>query len=271
MKIGNEEHISLIESMSKDDVFIKITGREEIDLFSHFHCRHQIIYVFSGTLHMEVDGVSHFVTDRHLVWIPPNISHRLSSKNRQISLLVCYFYIEDFRNDKFSIYGTDKLIARNLEFISMQPQINRYKTPETFSFAISFFRLLPNICIEASFPTLLFFIAKDSRLLPVMEYVNANISQNLTIESVASHFGFSVRNLTRLFTSSDIRFVNYLNFQRVVRAIEILTDNTMNIEQTSYEVGFNSPNSFYRVFKQLTGKSPSEYIRKQFNEHTFQE
>ena len=53
------------------------------------------------------------------------------------------------------------------------------------------------------------------------------------------------------------------NDQRIVRAIEILTDNVLNIEQTAYEVGFNSPNSFTRVFKQVTGESPSAYFRKQ--------
>ncbi|MDP4274933.1 MAG: AraC family transcriptional regulator [Bacteroidota bacterium] len=262
MKTGQEKHISSIESTSTDDILIKVTGREEVDWSPHAHNKHQIIYILSGTLHIEVDDISYFVTDRHLIWIPSGVSHHLSSNNLQISLLVCYFYIEDFRNDKFSIYGTDELIARNLEFISTLSYINRYKTPETFSFAISFFRLLPNICIEASFPTLPFFIAKDSRLLPVLEYINANINQDLNIEGVASRFGFSVRNLTRLFTNSDISFVHYLNYLRVVRAIEILTDNMMNIEQTSYKVGFNSPNSFYRVFKQITGKSPSMYIRK---------
>lgn len=263
MKTGQEKHISSIESTSTDNILIKVTGREEVDWSPHAHNKHQIIYILSGTLHIEVDDISYFVTDRHLIWIPSGVSHHLSSNNLQISLLICYFHIEDFRNDKFSIYGTDELIARNLEFISTLPPINRYKTPETFSFAISFFRLLPNICIEASFPTLPFFIAKDSRLLPVLEYINANINQDLTIESVASNFGFSVRNLTRLFTNSNISFVHYLNYQRVVSAIEILSDKMMNIEQTSYEVGFSSPNSFYRVFKQITGKSPSMYIRKQ--------
>lgn len=58
-------------------------------------------------------------------------------------------------------------------------------------------------------------------------------------------------------------FVGDGNDQRIVRAIEILTDNVLNIEQTAYEVGFNSPNSFTRVFKQVTGEPPSAYFRKQ--------
>ena len=95
-----------------------------------------------------------------------------------------------------------------------------------------------------------------------LDYIKANLNQDLSIEHVAFCFGFSVRNLTRLFTNSGIRFVHYLNYLRIVRAIEILTDNAMNIEQTAYEVGFNSPNSFGRVFKQITGESPSDYIKK---------
>ena len=99
-------------------------------------------------------------------------------------------------------------------------------------------------------------------MLPVLDYIKANLNQDLSIEHVAFCFGFSVRNLTRLFTNSGIRFVHYLNYLRIVRAIEILTDNAMNIEQTAYEVGFNSPNSFGRVFKQITGESPSELYKK---------
>lgn len=121
--------------------------------------------------------------------------------------------------------------------------------------------MLPHICKRTSFPAQPFIIPKDVRLLPVLDYVKSNLNQDLTIERVASYFGFSVRNLTRLFTNSGIRFVHYLNYQRIVRGIEILTDDAMNIEQTAYEVGFNSPNSFSRVFKQITGESPSEYIR----------
>lgn len=236
-----EERLLLVEKMSADEILTKVTGREEVDLYLHMHNRHQIIYILSGTLHIEVEGVNHFVTDHHLVWIPAGISHRLSSNNRQISLLTSYFYAEKVRNDWFAVYQTDEMLARNLKFISQQGSVIRREKPEIFTFSMSFLCMLPLVCRKASFPTQPFIIAHDNRLLPVLEYIKANLGKDLSIENVASHFGFSVRNLTRLFTNSGIRFVHYLNYQRVVRAIEILTDNVMNIEQTAYEVGFNSP------------------------------
>ena len=236
-----EKRISLIEEVPTDEILTKVTGREEVSLHPHTHNRHQIIYILSGTLHVEVEESSYFVTGRHLIWIPRGVEHR--------------------GEDCFAIYKTDELVARNLQFISRHELIDWNRTPEIFAFAMGFFGVLPHICKKASFPAQPFIIPKDVRLLPVLDYVKSNLNQDLTIERVASYFGFSVRNLTRLFTNSGIRFVHYLNYQRIVRGIEILTDEAMNIEQTAYEVGFNSPNSFSRVFKQITGESPSEYIR----------
>lgn len=98
-----EKRISLLERVSTDNILTKVTGREEINLRPHTHNRHQIIYILAGTLHIETETTSYFVTDRHLVWIPRGVSHRLSSNNRQISLLTSYLYLEGIKDDKFTI------------------------------------------------------------------------------------------------------------------------------------------------------------------------
>lgn len=257
-----ETRISMIENMPRDHIVVKVTGREEFDFSSHTHNRHQIIYLLSGTLHIRTEEANYFVTDHQLVWIPRGVPHKLSSNNRQIALLTCYFCNDTAPDYALSVYRTDEMIARNLMFISSFELISRQHTPGVYAFSESFFRLLPDICRPASLISQPFVLTQDRRLAPVLEYIKENMARDITIEDVASHFGFSVRNLTRLFTNSGIRFVHYLNYQRVVRAIEILTDNVMNIEQTAYEVGFNSPNSFSRVFKQITGEPPSVYCRK---------
>lgn len=257
-----EKRLSLIEKIPDCEILTKITGREEIELNPHSHNRHQIIYILSGTLHIEANGKNHFVTERHLVWIPEGTIHRLSSNNRQISLLVGYFRTETTPDNSFIIFRTDEMTTRNLDFISHRRRINMYKSPEIYSFAYGFLKAIPHICKKATFPAQSFIITDDNRLVSILEYIKSNISQDLTIEHVATRFGLSKRSLTRIFTNSNIRFVHYLNYQRVVRAIEIISDGSMNIEQTAYEVGFNSPNSFSRVFRQITGESPSGYFRK---------
>lgn len=257
-----EKHISMIDKLPTDSIFTKKTGLEEVNLVMHKHNRHQIIYIISGTLHIETDSANYFVTSGNLVWIPQETIHRLSSNNRQISIITSYFCTDCRKDDKFAIYHTDELVIRNLQLINSFKEINQTTAPEIFGFSISFFRLIPQICNKSAFSMQPFFVIKDNRLPMVLEYIKNNINQDLSIDKVASHFGFSVRNLTRIFTKSGIGFVHFLNYHRIVRSIEIMTDNPMNIEQTAYEVGFNSPNSFSRVFKQMTGESPLAYMHK---------
>ena len=65
----------------------------------------------------------------------------------------------------------------------------------------------------------------------------------------------------RLFNTSGIHFSSYVNHLRITRAIELLTDGDNTVQEVAYKVGFNTPNNFNRVFKQVTGKSPKTYIK----------
>lgn len=252
--------LSWIDALPSDEVFVRLTGHEETHWEEHRHNRHQIVYVLSGTLHVEVYGTSRFVSDRHVVWIPEGMPHRLSSNSRRISLLVVYFCGGPEAYGDFAVYMTDAFAARNLDFIASCGKIRRTEFPELYGFAVNFFLLLPKVCRKGVFPSLPAVAVSDVRIYPVLDYIKANLGRQLSLASVAEATGFSVRNLTRLFTGAGIRFVRYVNYHRIVKAVEILVDGTMNIEQTAYEVGFSSPNTFSRVFRSITGSSPSEYL-----------
>lgn len=45
----------------------------------------------------------------------------------------------------------------------------------------------------------------------------------------------------------------------VNRAIELFSDGGKTMKQIAYETGFSTPNNFNRVFRQITGTSPSLY------------
>ena len=105
-------------------------------------------------------------------------------------------------------------------------------------------------------------IPNDARLRPILEYISLHLHENLQIGQVAETFGLSVRNLSRLFNASGIHFCNYINNQRIMRAIELASDGEKTLKQVSYEVGFSVPANFNRVFKQITGMSPTEFLKK---------
>ena len=100
MNQEQESYISLIKQTSKETIRIKKTGWEEIKLPGHAHEKCQIIYTLSGTLHVQIGSTSYFVPEKHIAWIPGCTEHELSSKNRQVSLVI--FYLSLDADDKFS-------------------------------------------------------------------------------------------------------------------------------------------------------------------------
>ena len=46
-----------------------------------------------------------------------------------------------------------------------------------------------------------------------------------------------------------------------MRAIELFADGGRTLQQVAYEVEYSTPNHFNRVFKQVTGVSPSTFFR----------
>lgn len=265
MNTEQQEYISLINRSTHDDILIKKTGWEAINFQEHAHEKFQIIYTLSGTLHVETGGVNYFVPEKHIAWIPEKASHKLSSNSRQVSLIIFYINLNitpDDGKNRFSIYSTNGIIAENLKFIASKGKvITRGKQTDLYNFALSFFNLLPQMTLGADFLLKTLVIPNDSRLHPILNYITEHIHEDLNMEQIASQYNLSVRNLSRLFNTSGIHFSSYVNHLRITRAIELLTDGDNTVQEVAYKVGFNTPNNFNRVFKQVTGKSPKTYIK----------
>ncbi|MCM1569028.1 MAG: helix-turn-helix transcriptional regulator [Roseburia sp.] len=98
-------------------------------------------------------------------------------------------------------------------------------------------------------------------------FISQNCEQELTLETVAEHIGFSACYFSRVFKqTTHYNFVEYLTMQRVKRAQALLADSHIAITELAYQSGFKSISTFNRVFRQLRGCSPSEY-RKYYLEN----
>lgn len=265
MNAEQKEYISMINRTDADDILIKKTGWEEVSLVPHAHNKHQIIYTLSGTIHVVAGNESYFVPERRLVWIPANMEHELYSNSSQVSLVIFYLSFDERfdhgRKLNLSIYNTNMLLAENLKFIIAQgAHVSKKKDSNLYWYILGFFNLLPQMNPETEFLLKTVVVPSDSRLYPVIEYMEQHMSENLRLEQLASLFGFSSRNLSRLFCDSRLHFSSYLNHLRIMRAVELLTDGKTSMQEIAYNTGFSSPNNFNRVFRQIVGTSPKQYL-----------
>jgi len=80
------------------------------------------------------------------------------------------------------------------------------------------------------------------------------------LSSVAKAAGISPGHLSEKFRQiTGVNFVDYVGRLRVEQACARLGNGDARISEIAFDVGFQSLSQFNRVFKKVSGKSPTEY------------
>jgi AraC-like DNA-binding protein len=105
----------------------------------------------------------------------------------------------------------------------------------------------------------------EPRMAKIYKFTTRNYNRKINLEEVASEAGMSVTAFCRFFRQkSGKTFAQFVNEQRISYACKLLKHGNQTIADICNEAGFNNLSNFNRQFKNLIGKSPSEY-RKLFN------
>jgi YesN/AraC family two-component response regulator len=97
----------------------------------------------------------------------------------------------------------------------------------------------------------------------LLEFVNENYVQNLSLENCANYVHISPGYVTRLCKKYlGMSFKMWLNEVRVREAINLLRNTDLPIKEISERVGYNNLNYFYRQFNSITGTTPKNYWSK---------
>lgn len=91
-------------------------------------------------------------------------------------------------------------------------------------------------------------------------YIEAHYMEDISLQDVAAQLHYSDAYFCRFFKQNfDKNFIMYLSELRVEKAKELLEDMTINVKDISQKVGFRDSGYFTKVFKRVTGVTPSEY------------
>ena len=102
----------------------------------------------------------------------------------------------------------------------------------------------------------------DREFFEVTEMLREDLSQNFTLDEIASRCSMSVSKLKLLFREKagkgPIAFVIDLKIDEAKRLIK---EGRLNFTEIAEALGFESLHYFSRQFKKITGLSPSQYSR----------
>jgi len=91
-------------------------------------------------------------------------------------------------------------------------------------------------------------------------FIDKHLTERISLTEVARNIGINATHLSEKFKKiTGVKFVNYVSRNRFERACDLLDNVDLHISEIAFAVGFQSLSQFNRVFKRLSGKSPSEY------------
>ena len=159
-----------------------------------------------------------------------------------LSLLICAFFINRYlRQSRLN----KELVQRNQEYLKRSEMLQKYLRPE------------PAPSGNDPADEQLF-----GKLERIMREEHAYRSNDISLDKLAAMLGSNRTYISRVINRyADKSFWGYVNMYRIAEATEILSDlnNEVQIKNIYEVLGYNSAASFFRVFREETGISPSKY------------
>lgn len=91
-------------------------------------------------------------------------------------------------------------------------------------------------------------------------FIAERFAEDLTLESVAAHVMLSPYYFSKVFRQVvGENFVDHVTRVRVEQAKRKLASPEASVKEVCFAVGYHDPNYFSRVFKKVTGRTPTEY------------
>lgn len=103
-------------------------------------------------------------------------------------------------------------------------------------------------------------ILMHQHLFKVFDYIDDNLDNEITLNVTANRANLSSSYLSRIFNREmGVSFSSYVNIKKVHLAKQILISSDLSVNEIAYNVGFNEPNYFCKVFKRFMTITPAQY------------
>lgn len=240
---------------------------EHLGIFTadwHEHTKGQLIYAENGLLHLYVADYRLLMPARYCAWVPAHTRHKLISHSADLLLNAIFLEVAQEEHPFYKqtgIYQVHSLLDEHLRYAKHR----QYHTPDAQTES-HFYRnlkyLLPKLCTEK---LLLALPAPQSiQLSKIITYLSENILLKHSASAIATQFGISERNLSRLFQKEmGMSMCYFLKSSKVIKALELFNAGKDNIDQVTYKLGYDSVADCCNLFQEVLGYSPHIHLQKQ--------
>jgi two-component system, response regulator YesN len=96
--------------------------------------------------------------------------------------------------------------------------------------------------------------------IKVFSYIDDNINKEIVMNMASAYANLSMSYLSRIFNKEmGVGFSNYVNIKKIRKAKQILKSSDIPVNDIAFNVGYNEPNYFCKVFRRFEDSTPTQY------------
>lgn len=97
----------------------------------------------------------------------------------------------------------------------------------------------------------------------VVNHINLYMTEELSLKCLSEEYSVNASYLSTLFKREmKMTLTDYINQQRIREAVTLLNSTNMQIQDIASKCGIYDVNYFRKLFKKITGMTPTEYARQ---------
>jgi AraC-like DNA-binding protein/mannose-6-phosphate isomerase-like protein (cupin superfamily) len=237
--------------------------RKGVRLDTHVHREAQLVYAARGTMQVTTPKGRWLVPPDRAVWVPARLEHSIDVL-ADIEMRTLYFELAWLRREQPSESLKSEFVVRVSPLLHQAILAlfdGRNKAERT--------QLLTRLAIlelhHAEDSTTFIPLPHEPRCRRAADIVLGDPTAAHEIETLAEKVGTSARTLSRLFSSeTQLSFKSWCHRARIAAAIgRLSTETDVSVKQLASDLGYASVPAFSHAFRQVTGKTPTQFAGKQ--------
>jgi AraC-like DNA-binding protein len=227
------------------------------------HREAQLVYAARGTMQVTTPKGRWLVPPDRAVWVPARSEHAIDVL-ADIDMRTLYFDLAWLKREDRSASLDAEFVVRVSPLLhqAILALFDGRNDPDRTALLIKLVMLeLHQAEDSATFIPL----PREPRCRRAADIVLGDPTGAHEIEALAREVGTSARTLSRLFASeTQLSFKSWCQRARIAAAIEKLSvDANLSIKQLAADLGYASVPAFSHAFRQVTGKTPTEFAEKE--------
>lgn len=273
--------------LNSDFRLFHLSDSQNRDFDFHYHDFDKIMILIRGTVTYRIEGCAYDLNPYDIVLVSHNDIHKPDiSPDHTYERIIVYLspgFLNAYCSDDYDLsacFQKSKQLHSHVLRIHSMEKSGLFSTLTKLEYACTHDGYAKDLYCQVVFLEFMIQLnrasltnrvtylppsTRDKRILSIMDYVNNNLTRDMTIDSIAEACYMSRYHMMHLFKEeTGYTLGSYITEKRLLMARDLLKDGS-SVTEACFACGFQNYSTFYRAYKKQFHVSPSDGAKETFH------